>query len=81
MSFSQGHLGSDDRLSQVFAVVYGKKKPRSKQRFPENVVEIYPSAEEARAAADAEKLRYAAEVFGPSRSSEGFMLYYLVRWI
>ncbi|QEP44041.1 hypothetical protein D5085_13490 [Ectothiorhodospiraceae bacterium BW-2] len=81
MPLSQDHLGIEDRLDERYAVVYAPKRGRTKQRFPENVVEIYPSAEEALAHADEKRLRFAALVYGPSRSSEGFQLYYLLRWL
>lgn len=64
-----------------YAVVYAPKRGRVKQRFPANVVECYPTAEAARAAADPAQLRFAAQVYGPSRSSEGVTLYYLIDWI
>jgi len=52
-----------------------------RQRFPENVVEIVASLEEALARQNPAQNLHAAEVVGPSRSSEGFRLYYLVRWL
>lgn len=61
-------------------VVYspsGKKR----ERFPEGVVEVYASEDEARAHADPANNRHAALASGPSRSSEGFKLFYLVRWL
>jgi hypothetical protein len=63
-------------LVQAPSVIRGKRK-----RFPENCVEVMASAEEAlQRQAPAQNL-HAAEVMGPSRSSEGFRLYYLVRWL
>lgn len=63
-------------LVQATSVIRGKRK-----RFPENCVEVTASAEEAlQRQAPAQNL-HAAEVMGPSRSSEGFRLYYLVRWL
>ena len=53
----------------------------SRKRFAENCVEVVASAEAALRAADPAQQRHAAEVMGPSRSSEGFRLYYLVRWL
>ena len=44
-------------------------------------MEIYASEDEARAHADPDKHRHAALASGPSRSSEGFKLFYLVRWL
>lgn len=66
-------------VRQHFALVRAVRGKR--QRFPENVVEVVASAAEALAhEAPAENL-HAAEVVGPARSSEGFRLYYLVRWL
>jgi hypothetical protein len=53
----------------------------SRKRFAETCVEPMPSADAARAHADPARDRHAAEVMGPSRSSEGLRLYYLVRWL
>ena len=53
----------------------------SRKRFAENVVTPVADAEAALAAADPAQNLHAAEVMGPSRSSEGFNLYYLVRWL
>ena len=61
-------------------VIYSPSKNKRK-RFPEGVVEIYASEAEALAHADPDKSRYAAIASGPSRSSEGFKLFYLVRWL
>ena len=54
---------------------------RNRKRFPEGVVEVYASEDEALAHADPAKHRHAAIASGPSRSSEGFRLFYLVRWL
>lgn len=54
---------------------------RRRTRFPENCVTTYASEAEARAAARPEAGYHAAMAHGPSRSSEGFRLYYLVRWL
>lgn len=62
-----------------FALVRAARGKR--QRFPESVVEWVASADEALARQDAAQQLFAAEVVGPSRSSEGFRLYYLVRWL
>ncbi len=74
-------VAEEDRLGEHFAVVYAPKVGRKKQRFPSNVVTIYATSEEAVAAADEAKRLVAAQVYGPSRSSEGLMLYYLSRWL
>jgi hypothetical protein len=44
-------------------------------------VEIFDSMDEALAAADAANKRHAARVVGPSKSSEGQFIYYLLEWL
>ncbi len=66
-------------VQEHYAVIYTPRKHRS--RFPDNCVTVYDSVEQAINAADDTKDLYAAKVIGPSRSSEGFMLYYLVHWL
>jgi hypothetical protein len=63
------------------AVVIYSPSGKNRKRFPEGVVEVYASEDEARAHADPAKHRHAAIASGPSRSSEGFKLFYLVRWL
>jgi hypothetical protein len=77
MSFSPDPESS--ALQQVCAVVYAPRKTRG--RFHANVVTVHPDEESARLAADADKHLFAARVHGPSVSSEGQRMYYLVRWI
>ena len=62
-----------------YAVVYVPKRKRN--RFAANCVDIKPSAEQALDQANAEKCYYAAKVLGPSKSSEGQILYYLAEWL
>jgi hypothetical protein len=66
-------------VQACFAVVSVKRG--SRKRFPESCVEVMPDVDAALAAADPVQNRHAAEVMGPSRSSEGLRLYYLVRWL
>ncbi|MDO9244017.1 MAG: hypothetical protein Q8J67_04025 [Rhodocyclaceae bacterium] len=66
-------------VQQHFALVQATRGKR--QRFAENCVEVVASAEVALARALPVHNLHAAEVVGPSRSSEGFRLYYLVRWL
>ena len=67
-------------VSEVrYAVVYVPRRSRS--RFPDSCVEIKATPEDALAAADPAARRYAARVAGPSKSSEGQYLYYLVDWL
>ena len=54
---------------------------RNRKRFPENCVTIKESEEAALAAARPAEGYHAAIASGPSRSSEGFHLYYLLRWL
>jgi hypothetical protein len=69
-------------VQQSFALVQAAPAIRAKRkRFPENVVEVVASAEEALARENPAQDLHAAEVMGPSRSSEGYRLYYLVRWL
>jgi hypothetical protein len=77
MSFSPDPESS--ALQQVCAVVYAPRKTRG--RFHANVVTVYADEQAAYAASDPEKHLYAARVHGPSVSSEGQRMYYLVRWI
>jgi hypothetical protein len=62
-----------------YAVIFTPRRQRN--RFPENCVVIHPDREAALAAADPAANRHAGRVYGPSRSSEGFRLYYLVEWL
>lgn len=67
-------------VSQVrFAVIFTPRQNR--KRYPAGCVEIFDSMEVALAAADTENKRYAARVVGPSKSSEGQFIYYLVEWL
>jgi len=66
-------------VKEQFAVVYAPRRQRD--RFPDNCVQVVASREQALAQADAKVKRFPAIVLGPSRSSEGLMLYYLVQWL
>jgi len=66
-------------IDEQYAVVHVPR--RSRDRVPEGSVQIMESAEAALAAAEPERKRYAARVVGPSRSSEGLRLYYIVEWL
>jgi hypothetical protein len=68
------------KVSEIrFAVVYVPR--HSRNRFPASCVELVASAEEALANADPDKKRYAAQVVGPSKSSEGLKIFYLLKWL
>lgn len=67
-----------------FAVVYApklNKSGRNRNRFSANCVEIKASAEDAHAEANEQNKHYAAKVLGPSKSSEGQYIFYLVEWL
>ena len=71
----------ESKVVGTSAVVIYSPSGKKRNRFPEGVVEIYPSEAEALTHADPAKHRHAALASGPSRSSEGFKLFYLVRWL
>ena len=49
--------------------------------IPAGCVEVFATREEALAAADPASKRHAARVVGPSKSSEGQYIYYLLDWL
>jgi len=70
----------DSKSSNLeYAVVYVPK--RSRNRFAASCVEVKSCAADALDAADPESKRFAARVSGPSKSSEGQFIYYLVEWL
>jgi len=64
---------------QRFAVVYVPR--RSRNRFSAGAVTIVDDEQAARSRADPEEKLFAAVVHGPSKSSEGQLLYYLIDWL
>ena len=62
-----------------YAVVYVPRRSRS--RFAAGCVEIKPSAADALADANPDNKLFAARVSGPSKSSEGQAIYYLLEWL
>ncbi|WP_026289900.1 hypothetical protein [Thioalkalivibrio sulfidiphilus] len=62
-----------------YAVVY--MPARARKRFPAGCVQLMESAEAALNAADPAARQFAAQVLGPSKSSEGQYLYYLLEWL
>ena len=73
-------LDPQSKVSQEqFAVVYVPK--RSRRRFPKGCVDVKSSREEAVLLSDPDNMQYAARVIGPSKSSEGQYIYYLVEWL
>ncbi len=71
----------ESKVVGTSAVVIYSPSGKKRTRFPEGVVEVYASEDDALAHANTAKSRYAAIASGPSRSSEGFRLFYLVRWL
>ena len=78
----QGFVPPDpiDGVSKVqFAVIYA---PRAKRhRFSANCVQLFSSKEEAVDNANTEENQYPAKVLGPSKSSEGQFIFYLIEWL
>ena len=66
-------------LQNRFALIMAPRK--SRKRFPAGCVTIYETEQEAVAAADPASKLIPAIVYGPSTSSEGTKIYYLVRWL
>ena len=64
---------------ESFAVIQNPRKNR--KRFPEGCVTTVADKEEALSRSDVMDKSGAALVYGPSVSSEGFRIYYLVRWL
>jgi hypothetical protein len=62
-----------------YAVIYIPR--RNRKRFAANCVTIKDSAETALHDARPTEGYYAAQVMGPSKSSEGQILYYLAEWL
>ncbi|HQU16771.1 MAG: hypothetical protein B7Z66_11080 [Chromatiales bacterium 21-64-14] len=70
----------ETNVSEVrYAVVYRPRQDR--KRFAAGCVEVVESREAALRDADPGAHRYAAQVLGPSKSSEGQFIYYLVQWL
>ena len=65
--------------AEWYAVVYVPK--RSRNRFPSSCVDIVESEQDAFKQSDIESKRFPAKVIGPSKSSEGQFIYYLVQWL
>lgn len=73
-------LDSESQVSQEhWAVIYVPR--RSRNRFPANCVQTYTSQDQAFQASAPEMNKFAAKVIGPSKSSEGQLIYYLLHWL
>ena len=65
--------------TERYAVIYVPK--RSRKRFPAACVELVESEQAALDLSDETNKRFAAKVLGPSKSSEGQFIFYLVMWL
>lgn len=66
-------------LGERYALV--KSRRRDRPRFPSGCVTPVADAASAQARADPGRYIHPALVYGPSRSSEGQQVWYLVRWL
>jgi len=66
-------------LAECFALV--KTPRRNRSRYPEACVTPVVDEQEARSRAGSASDLHPALVYGPSKSSEGQRIYYLVRWL
>lgn len=67
-------------VSQERYAVIRTPRP-TRKRFPAGCVEVVEDAAQAIEQAAAHKDLHAARVLGPSKSSEGQFIYYLVEWL
>ena len=65
--------------TECFAVIFTPRQDR--KRYPAGCVEVFETRQAALAAADPENKKHAAAVVGPSKSSEGQFIYYLLGWL
>lgn len=73
---------SGQGISQpAYATVYMPKFKASRNRFPAACIQICADADEAKHLAAEQNKRFAAVVLGPSKSSEGQLIYYLLEWL
>jgi hypothetical protein len=70
---------SNEHLEEHFVLIYAPTRKR--KRYPQNCVYIQASEKDAIDGADTCKNLYPAKVRGPFISSEGFYLFYLVKWL
>lgn len=64
---------------ECFAVIQTPRPTR--KRFPAGCVEVVEDAAQAIEQASTHPNLHAARVLGPSKSSEGQFIYYLVEWL
>lgn len=73
-------LDPETTVSQEHFAVVHTQRP-SRKRFPAGCVNIVEDAQAAVTLASEQDKSYAARVIGPSKSSEGQYIYYLVSWL
>ena len=66
-------------LGERFALI--KTARRNRSRYPEACVTPVADEQEAHAGAQPARNLHPALVYGPSKSSEGQRIYYLMRWL
>ena len=64
---------------EKYAVVYVPR--RSRNRFPQGCVEVMKDKQQALEMARPDEKLFAARVLGPSKSSEGQYIFYLIEWL
>lgn len=64
---------------ECYAVIYTPRKNRT--RYPASNVQVVESEAAAWSRSDAVNKKYPAIVIGPSKSSEGQYIFYLVNWL
>lgn len=64
---------------EQYAVVYVPR--RNRKRFSANCVTVFPDAESAIASSRPDENHLPAKVVGPSKSSEGQYIFYLLHWL
>jgi hypothetical protein len=68
------------KTQQLFyAVVYIPK--RSRDRFQASCIQLCQDKEDALLKANIDKKWFPAQIYGPSKSSEGLIMYYLNQWL
>lgn len=73
---------SGEGVSQPqYATVYMPKFKTGRNRFPASCVQVCGDEQEAVDTASGDEKRFPAIVAGPSKSSEGQFIYYLVKWL
>jgi len=64
-----------------FAIVYAPRRKANRNRIPQSCVELKDNKEQALEDSAPDSKRYAAQVLGPSKSSEGQFIFYVMEWL